>query len=128
MWSSGRVQSVEVRADPGDLALGYPGVRAEGFDEVVDGAGGDAVDVCLHDDRVESLVDAPPTLEEAGEEASGPQFRDGEFQVASLRGHRLLAVPRTRALNRGDPLHHTAGRHRRTGAGGQDRSLPATIR
>ena len=23
----------------------------------------------------------------------GPQFRDGEFQVAGLRGHRLLAVP-----------------------------------
>lgn len=83
---------VEVRAYPGDLALGYPGVGAKGFDEVVDGAGGHAVDVCLHDDRVEGLVDAPPALEEAGEEASGPQFGDGEFQVAGLRGHRLLPV------------------------------------
>jgi hypothetical protein len=83
---------VELSADSGDLTFRYPGVGAEGFDQVVDGAGGDAVDVCLHDDRVEGLVDAPAAFEEAGEEASGPLFRDGEFQVAGLCGHGLLAV------------------------------------
>lgn len=65
---------------------------SERFDEVVDGAGGDAVDVCLHDDRVEGLVDASLSFQQAGEEASGPQFQDGEFEVAGLRGHGLLAV------------------------------------
>lgn len=84
---------VELSADPGDLTLRYPGVRAEGFDQVVDGAGGDAVDVCLHDDRLEGLVDAPAALEKAREEAPGPQFRDGEFQVTGLCGHCLLTVP-----------------------------------
>lgn len=52
--SSGSAQT-----DPGHLALGYPGVRVEPLLQVVDRAGGDAVDVCLHDDRVEGLVDAP---------------------------------------------------------------------
>lgn len=47
---------VEVRADPGDLALRYAGVRAESL-----GKGGDAVDVSFHDDRVEGLVDPAPT-------------------------------------------------------------------
>lgn len=50
------------------------------------------MDVGLHDHRVEGLVDAPPALEQAGEEASGPQFRDRELEVAGLRGHGLLPV------------------------------------
>lgn len=84
---------VEVRADAGHLALRYAGVRAEGFDQVVDRAGGDAVDVCLHDHCVEGLVDPAPTLEQAREETTGPQFRDRQLQVAGLRGHGLLPVP-----------------------------------
>lgn len=68
------------------------GVRAEGFDQAVDRAGGDAVDVCLHDDRVEGLVDPAPTLEQAREGTACPQFRDRELQVAGLRGHGLLPV------------------------------------
>jgi hypothetical protein len=32
--------AVEVGADPRDLTLGDPGVRAQGFDQVVDFAGG----------------------------------------------------------------------------------------
>jgi hypothetical protein len=49
---------VETGADPRHLALRYAGFRAEGFDQVVDGAGRDTVDVGLRDDRVEGLVDA----------------------------------------------------------------------
>lgn len=48
--------------------------------------------VCLHDDRVAGLVDAPPVFEQAGEEAARPQLRDRELEVAGLCGHRLLAV------------------------------------
>src|SRR5690606_444386 len=71
---------VEVAADPGDLALGDAGVRAEGFDQVVDTAGGHAMDVCLDDDGVEGLVDAAPAFEQAGEEGAGAEFGDREFQ------------------------------------------------
>ncbi len=42
-----------------DFGLGDPG-PAESDDEVVDGAGGHAVDVGLHHHRVEGLVDPPP--------------------------------------------------------------------
>jgi hypothetical protein len=83
---------VQVRADPGDLALGYPSVRAECLDQVVDRPGVDAVDVGFHDHRVEGLVDAPPALQQAGEEAPGPQFRDRKLEAAGLRGHRFLPV------------------------------------
>ena len=57
---------VQVRAAPGDLALGDAGVAAQGFDQVTDRAGGDAVPVGLHDDRAENPADAPPALQQAG--------------------------------------------------------------
>ncbi|MDQ0791493.1 hypothetical protein QFZ64_006990 [Streptomyces sp. B3I8] len=53
---------VQGRADPGHLALGHPDVGAEGFDQVVDRPGGHTVDLCLHDHRVEGLIDAPSAL------------------------------------------------------------------
>lgn len=53
---------VEVAADPGNLALGDAGVRTEGFDQVVDAAGGHAMDVRLDDDGVEGLIDAAPAF------------------------------------------------------------------
>lgn len=37
-------------AYPGDFAPGYAGVRAEGFEQVADGAGRDTTGVCLHGD------------------------------------------------------------------------------
>ncbi|GGV29523.1 hypothetical protein GCM10010293_29240 [Streptomyces griseoflavus] len=77
----------ELDADSGDLVFRYPGIGAEGFDQVVDRASGDAVNVGRHDDRVEGLVDAPPAFQQAGEEASGPQCRDRELEVAGLCGH-----------------------------------------
>jgi hypothetical protein len=83
---------VEVAADPGDLALGDAGVRTEGFDQVVDAAGGDAMDVCLDDDGVEGLVDAAPAFQQAGEEGAGAELGDGEFQVAGLGGQGPFAV------------------------------------
>jgi hypothetical protein len=65
---------VEAGADPRHLALGYAGVRAEGFDQVVDGAGGDSVDVGLHDDCVEGLVDAAPAFGRLGKKLPARSF------------------------------------------------------
>jgi hypothetical protein len=42
---------VQLGADPADLTLGDAAVRAEGLDQVIDLAGGGAVQVGLHDDR-----------------------------------------------------------------------------
>lgn len=84
---------VEAGADPGDLALRYAGIRAEGFHQVVDRAGRHPVNVGFHDDRVKRLVDAASAFQQAGEGAPGPQLGDREFQVSGLRGHGLLPVP-----------------------------------
>jgi hypothetical protein len=83
---------VEVGADPGDLALGDPGVRAECLDQVVDRAGGDAVDVGFHDDGVEGLVDPAAPFEQGWEEGAGAQLGDGQVQVAGLGGEGLVPV------------------------------------
>lgn len=91
--AEGGQRLVQGGADPGDLALGYPGVRPQGLDQIVDRPGGDALDVRLHDDGIEGLVDAAPPLQQAGEEAAGPQFGDGQLQVAGLCGERLVPVP-----------------------------------
>jgi hypothetical protein len=83
---------VQVGADPRDLGLGDSGVGSEGFDQVIDGAGGHAVDIGLHDDRVQSLVDAPASLQQHRVEAAGTQLGDGQFQVTCGGGERLVPV------------------------------------
>jgi hypothetical protein len=50
------------------------------------------VDVGLHDDGVQGLVDAAPAFQQGGEEAAGADFGDGQLQVAGLRGQCPLAV------------------------------------
>jgi hypothetical protein len=47
---------VEIRADPAHLGFGDAGVGAQRFDQVVNLAGGDAVQVGLHHDREQRLV------------------------------------------------------------------------
>ncbi len=61
-------------ADPRGLPLGYAGVRAEGFDQVVGGPGRNAVDAGFRDHGVEGLVDPASAFEQAGEEAPCPQL------------------------------------------------------
>jgi hypothetical protein len=87
---------VQVLADAGDLALGDPGVRTEGLDQVVDRTRGDAVDVGLHDDRVQGLVDPAPPLQKRGEEAARAQLGDRQVQVAGLGAERLVPVSVTK--------------------------------
>ena len=47
---------VQAGADPGHLGLADPGVGAHGFDQVVDAARADAVDVGLHHDRAPTMA------------------------------------------------------------------------
>ena len=68
-----------------------PDVDTERGDQVVDGAGGHAVDVGLHHDGVERLVDPPARLEDAREERALAQLRDAQLDVAGLGRHQ----PRT---------------------------------
>lgn len=72
---------VEVLADAGDLRLGDPGVRAEGLDEIVDLASGHAVDVGLHHDREQGLIDPATPLQQRREERPLPQLRDPQIQI-----------------------------------------------
>jgi hypothetical protein len=51
------------------------------------------VDVGLHDDGEEGLVDAASGLEDGGEEAPPTQFRDGQIRVTRLGSGRQGAVP-----------------------------------
>jgi hypothetical protein len=76
---------VEILADPAHLGLADTGVRSEGLDQVVDLAGAHAMQMGLHDDREQDLVDPPAALQQAREERPGPQLRDPQFQV-SRRG------------------------------------------
>ena len=55
--------------------------------------GRDPVDVGLHDDGVEGLVDASAGLEDGREEAAAAQLGDGQLHVAGLGGEHPRAVP-----------------------------------
>ncbi len=67
-------------------------LRADGGDQGVDLAGGDAVDPGLHDQRAERLIDPAPGLEDRGEEAARTKFWDRERNVAHLGGERARAA------------------------------------
>jgi hypothetical protein len=65
---------IQARADAGYFGLRYPGVRTECFDEIIDLAGGDAVDVGLHHDREQCLVDAAAALQQGGKNDPARNF------------------------------------------------------
>ncbi len=96
VWARGRgrntLSSTSRAADPGDLARGDACVTAEGLGQVVHAAGGHACTVCLHDDRVESPSDAPPTFRKRREERPGADLGDRQAQVSGLCGQHLLPV------------------------------------
>ncbi len=82
---------VELFADPGDLGLGDAGVRTECDDQVIDAARGHAVDVGLHHDRVERLIDAAPGLEDGRKVRALAQLGDPYLDVAGLGRQQLGA-------------------------------------
>jgi len=59
---------VEIGADPRHFRLGDAGVGAEGLDQIVDFPRRDTVEVSLHDDGEQGLVNASASLEDGGEE------------------------------------------------------------
>ncbi len=73
---------VEVGADLAHLRLADTGVRAQRCDQVVDLAGGHAVQVGLHHDGEQGLVDPAAALEHRREDRPGAQFRDPQFEVS----------------------------------------------
>jgi ribosomal protein L37AE/L43A len=83
---------IQARADPRDLTLGDPGVGPQGLDQVIDLPGADPVQVGLHHDREQGLVDPAAPLEQRGEERPGAQLGDPQVQVPGRR--RQHPVPR----------------------------------
>jgi hypothetical protein len=65
----------QLSTDPADFAVAYPGVGAEGLDQIVDPAGAGAMQVRLHDHREQRLIDPSTSFEEARKEQFGAQLR-----------------------------------------------------
>lgn len=82
-----------IGANAGDLGLGDAGIVSEGADQVVHRPGGDAVDVGLHDHRVQSPVEPPAAFEQSWEERPRAQLRDLRLDVTDRGRDRLGAVP-----------------------------------
>jgi len=72
---------VQATAQPGDLVLAHV-VQAELFDQPVDLAGGDPVDIGLLHHRDQGLLSPPARLQEAREVAALAQLGDGQFDLA----------------------------------------------
>ena len=97
MWSSGRVRNAPTvssscrRSERPPTC--DPRVGAERDDQVVHAPGRDAVDVGLHHDRVQRLVDPAPRLEDGGEVGALAELGDPQLDVAGLGRHSLGRVP-----------------------------------
>lgn len=72
---------VEVRADAADFGLADAGVGAQRLDQIVDLAGGDTVQVGLHDHREQRLIHPAASFQQGWEERAGAQFRDPQLQI-----------------------------------------------
>ena len=77
---------VEVFADPGDLAFGDPGIGTQRLDQVIDLAGGRAVQVGLHHHGKQALIDPATALQQRREERPGAQLGDPQLQIPGDRG------------------------------------------
>jgi hypothetical protein len=80
---------VEVRADPGHLRLGDPGVRTQRLDQVVDLPHRRAGHVGLHHHREQRLVDPPAAFQQRREERPLPQLGDAQVDIPRRGGDRL---------------------------------------
>ena len=84
---------VQVSADPRHLRLGDTRIRAQRFDQVVDLARRDAVQVGLHHHREQGLVDPAAPVQQGGEERAGAQLGDPQRKVAGVRRQGAGARP-----------------------------------
>jgi hypothetical protein len=78
---------VEAGADARHLGLGDPRFDAQRGDQVVDGAGGHAVDVGLDHHRVQGLVDAAARFQDRRKERALAELGDAQLDVAGLGRH-----------------------------------------
>jgi hypothetical protein len=79
--------------------LEMPEVCSEGFDQVIDLAGGDSVLVGLHHHCIQRPVDPPAPLQQGREERSLPELRDGELDITGGSRHQAgpMAVAKATA-------------------------------
>jgi len=82
---------VEFAAQPADLALGHA-AHAQGLDQIVHRARGDALHIGLLDHGGERLLGGAPRLQELGEVAALAQLGDLQLDAARARVPRALAV------------------------------------
>lgn len=82
---------IEPGTDPRYFGLADPGATHR-FDEVVNRASADAMDVSLHHDCVQSLVDAAAGLEDDREERALTQLGDPQFDVTGRGGQHPRSV------------------------------------
>lgn len=95
---------VQVLGEFGDLGFGEA-IESEGLNEVVDVAGGDALDIGFTDDGDEGFLAASPGLEEpVGEVGAGTKLGDGEIDGADASIPSALAI----AVAVVGPLGHPA--------------------
>jgi hypothetical protein len=102
---------VQISADAAHLRLADAAVGAQGPHQVVDLAGGDPMQIGLHDHREQGLVDPAAPLQQRGEERPSPQLGDTQLQIPSGRGAHAgpvavaLGQPLRAALVRGGADH-----------------------
>ena len=84
----------DLLAQPADLALRDAG-HAHGLDQIIDRAGGDALNVGFLDHRGECLLGHAPRFEEVWKVAASSKLRNPEFDLAgpSLPVSIAIAVP-----------------------------------
>jgi hypothetical protein len=90
--AEGRQALVELGADAADLAAADAGLDAQGFDHVIDAAGGHPLDIDLHHHRQQRPIDPPARLQQRGEERPLPQLGDRQLDVAGLGRQQPLAA------------------------------------
>jgi RNA polymerase sigma-70 factor, ECF subfamily len=73
--------AVEISADPRDLRFGDAAIGTQRFDQVVDLAGAHPVQIRLHHDREQGLINPAAPLQQRGEERPCPQFGDPQLQI-----------------------------------------------
>ena len=83
---------VDLLTDATHLRLGDAALGAQRRHQGIDLAGGDAVDVGLHDHRVQGLIDPAARLQDRGNEAAGSQFGDLQREITHLGGEGAGAV------------------------------------
>ncbi len=79
---------VQVSADTGDLVFGDRRIGAQRFDQIINLAGGGAVQIGLHHHREQALIDPAAPLQQRREKRTGPQLGDPQLEIPGDRGQR----------------------------------------